>query len=62
MNRDDYEWRAKERQLDRLIRQNCTEKFEGIPCNYPNCTCSPENRAKMVAKADKNFLSPTVQT
>lgn len=36
-----------------LIRQACTEEFEGIPCNYPNCTCSPAHRAGMEKWADE---------
>lgn len=29
------------------IREACTDKFEGWPCDYPNCRCAPENRAGM---------------
>jgi hypothetical protein len=29
------------------IREHCTDKFEGIPCEYPNCHCSKSNRDEM---------------
>ena len=26
------------------IRECCTECYEGIPCDYPQCSCTPENK------------------
>lgn len=30
-----------------FIRELCADKFEGVPCQYPDCTCSPDNRREM---------------
>jgi hypothetical protein len=29
------------------IREQCTDKFEGVPCDYPNCRCSRANQTEM---------------
>lgn len=31
----------------KFIREICTDKFEGIPCRYPHCLCSQNNRREM---------------
>lgn len=38
-----------------LIREICTDNFEGIPCDYPNCTCDPRNKKNMEEEADEQL-------
>lgn len=42
---------------EQTIRAGCEDKFEGWPCNYPDCTCSSENKKEMERWADQ-VLNP----
>jgi hypothetical protein len=35
------------------IREQCSDFFEGIPCQYPDCNCSPENKARFEKEFDE---------
>lgn len=38
------------------IREACTDKFEGIPCRYPNCGCSDDNRRDFEEAYEKDMV------